>query len=199
MVMKHLELVARRCCSLLVLVITFCIRVRFCLCVWACETYLWTTKLHISVMSWAFKLAAETFTYVYFMAKGLYHYLREGKVEFIALKRWLVNHNVPLYHPSHCNGLDTLHTNSRTMWLFPLTNKMVGLDQQSAPKRLINEVPSHVVLVNNKVGVTGGVSRSGILIDWMVNKLRTSDTAYNSQCAIGCNNVPNETTVNSGF
>ncbi len=29
---------------------------------------------------------------------------------------------------------------------------MVGLDQQSAPKQLINEVPSHVVLVNNKVG-----------------------------------------------
>ncbi len=29
---------------------------------------------------------------------------------------------------------------------------MVGLDQQSAPKELINEVPSHVVLVNNKVG-----------------------------------------------
>ena len=29
---------------------------------------------------------------------------------------------------------------------------MVGLDQQSAPKQLIIEVPSHVVLVNNKVG-----------------------------------------------
>ncbi len=29
---------------------------------------------------------------------------------------------------------------------------MVGLDQQSAPKQLINEVPSHVVLVNDKVG-----------------------------------------------
>ncbi len=29
---------------------------------------------------------------------------------------------------------------------------MVGLDQQSAPKQLITEVPSHVVLVNNKVG-----------------------------------------------
>ncbi len=29
---------------------------------------------------------------------------------------------------------------------------MVGLDQQSVPKQLINEVPSHVVLVNNKVG-----------------------------------------------
>ena len=29
---------------------------------------------------------------------------------------------------------------------------MVGLDQQSAPKQLINEVPSHVALVNNKVG-----------------------------------------------
>ncbi len=29
---------------------------------------------------------------------------------------------------------------------------MVGLDQQSAPKQLINEVPSHVVLVNNAVG-----------------------------------------------
>ncbi len=31
---------------------------------------------------------------------------------------------------------------------------MVGLDQQSAPKQLIYEVPSHVVLVNNKVGAT---------------------------------------------
>ncbi len=30
---------------------------------------------------------------------------------------------------------------------------MVRSDQQSAPKQLINEVPSHVVLVNNKVGV----------------------------------------------
>ncbi len=39
-----------------------------------------------------------------------------------------------------------------SMWLFPLTNTMVGLDQQSAPKQLINEVPSHVVLVNTKVG-----------------------------------------------
>ena len=29
---------------------------------------------------------------------------------------------------------------------------MVGLDQQSAPKQLFNEVPSHVVLVTNKVG-----------------------------------------------
>ncbi len=29
---------------------------------------------------------------------------------------------------------------------------MVGLDQQSALKQLINEVPSHVVLVNNTVG-----------------------------------------------
>ncbi len=29
---------------------------------------------------------------------------------------------------------------------------MVGLDQQSAPKQLIIEVPSHVVLVNNKLG-----------------------------------------------
>ncbi len=29
---------------------------------------------------------------------------------------------------------------------------MVGLDQQSAPKQLISEVPSHVVLVNDKVG-----------------------------------------------
>ncbi len=29
---------------------------------------------------------------------------------------------------------------------------MVGLDQQSAPKQLNNEVPSHMVLVNNKVG-----------------------------------------------
>ncbi len=29
---------------------------------------------------------------------------------------------------------------------------MVGLDLQSAPKQLINEVPSHVVLVNDKVG-----------------------------------------------
>ena len=33
---------------------------------------------------------------------------------------------------------------------------MVGLDQQSAPKQLINEVPSHVVLVDNKVGATHG-------------------------------------------
>ncbi len=31
---------------------------------------------------------------------------------------------------------------------------MVGLDQQSAPKQLINEVPSHVVLNNNKVGAS---------------------------------------------
>ncbi len=37
---------------------------------------------------------------------------------------------------------------------------MVGLDQQSAPKQLINEVPSHVVLVNNKVGT--GRSERGI-------------------------------------
>ena len=29
---------------------------------------------------------------------------------------------------------------------------MVGLGQQSAPKQLIYEVPSHVVPVNNKVG-----------------------------------------------
>ena len=29
---------------------------------------------------------------------------------------------------------------------------MVGLDQQSAPKQLINGVPSHVVLVGNKIG-----------------------------------------------
>ncbi len=29
---------------------------------------------------------------------------------------------------------------------------MVVSDQQSVPKQLINEVPSHVVLVNNKVG-----------------------------------------------
>ena len=29
---------------------------------------------------------------------------------------------------------------------------MVGLEQQSAPIQLINEVPSHVVLVNDKVG-----------------------------------------------
>ncbi len=29
---------------------------------------------------------------------------------------------------------------------------MLGLDEQSAPKQLINEVPSHVLLVNNKVG-----------------------------------------------
>ena len=35
---------------------------------------------------------------------------------------------------------------------FPLTNKMIGLALQSAPKQLINEVPSHVVVVNNKVG-----------------------------------------------
>ncbi len=41
---------------------------------------------------------------------------------------------------------------SKFVWLFPLTNTIVGLDQQSAPKQLINEVPSHVVLVNNKVG-----------------------------------------------
>ena len=39
------------------------------------------------------------------------------------------------------------------VWLFPLTNTMVGLDQQSAPKQLIDEVPSHVVLVDNKVDV----------------------------------------------
>ncbi len=31
---------------------------------------------------------------------------------------------------------------------------MVALDQQSAPKQLNNEVLSHVVLVNNKVGAT---------------------------------------------
>ncbi len=29
---------------------------------------------------------------------------------------------------------------------------MVELDQQSAPKQLTDEVPSHVVLVNNEVG-----------------------------------------------
>ncbi len=38
------------------------------------------------------------------------------------------------------------------VWLLSLTNTMVGLNQQSAPKQLINEVPSHVVLVYNKVG-----------------------------------------------
>ncbi len=32
---------------------------------------------------------------------------------------------------------------------------MVGLHQQSAPKQLINEVPSHEVMVNDKVGVLG--------------------------------------------
>ena len=32
------------------------------------------------------------------------------------------------------------------------TNKTIGSAQQSAPKQLINEVPSHVVLVNDKVG-----------------------------------------------
>ena len=37
---------------------------------------------------------------------------------------------------------------------------MVGLDQQSSPKQLINEVPSHVVLVNNKVGAGGVGSNS---------------------------------------
>ncbi len=37
---------------------------------------------------------------------------------------------------------------------------MVGLDQQSATKQLINEVPSHVVLVNNKVGACQGGSHT---------------------------------------
>ena len=31
---------------------------------------------------------------------------------------------------------------------------MIGSAPQSAPKQVINEVPSHVVLVNNKVGAT---------------------------------------------
>ena len=35
---------------------------------------------------------------------------------------------------------------------------MVGLDQQSAPKQLNNEVPSHAVMVNNKVGALKGFS-----------------------------------------
>ena len=30
---------------------------------------------------------------------------------------------------------------------------MTGSAKKSAPKQLINEVPSHVVVVNNKVGV----------------------------------------------
>ncbi len=38
------------------------------------------------------------------------------------------------------------------MLLVPLTSKMTGLDQQSAPKQLINKVPSHMVVVNDKVG-----------------------------------------------
>ena len=42
---------------------------------------------------------------------------------------------------------------------------MVGLDQQSAPKQLINVVPSHVVLFDNKFGAS---EYSGLF--WWVNK-----------------------------
>ncbi len=42
---------------------------------------------------------------------------------------------------------------------------MVGLDEQSAPKQLINEVPSHVVLVNNKVGTSQNLSYVNFLVN----------------------------------
>ena len=48
---------------------------------------------------------------------------------------------------------------------------MVGLDQQSAPKQLINEVPSHVVPVNNKVGANSyhyHKSNSLVQLGWTI-------------------------------
>ena len=57
---------------------------------------------------------------------------------------------------SYCNV--TCHH----VWLFPLTNTLVGLDQQSAPKQLINDVPSRVLLVNNKVRAHRSCHSNGI-------------------------------------
>ncbi len=51
-----------------------------------------------------------------------------------------------LVHLSYnCGQLSWTPLTIGSMSLFPL-------DEQSAPKQLINEVPSHVVLVDNKVG-----------------------------------------------
>ena len=38
-----------------------------------------------------------------------------------------------------------------------VTDKMTGLDQQSAPKQFINEMPSHVAVANNKVDTEIGI------------------------------------------
>ncbi len=40
---------------------------------------------------------------------------------------------------------------------------MIGSAQQSAPKQLINEVPSHVILVNDKVGANSCTKEGRVL------------------------------------
>ena len=43
---------------------------------------------------------------------------------------------------------------------------MVGLDQQSAPKQSINEVSSHVVVVNNKIGAIFSAEKPPLLFTY---------------------------------
>ena len=69
-------------------------------------TFLIIFRIHVCVKKfhvWSNVIFSITGWFQNYMSFESYHYLCEGKGEFIPLKGWLANHEVLIYHPSHCD------------------------------------------------------------------------------------------------